>query len=90
MRADLLPPRKMIRDIDVETAAAETTTALEVGIRIEADVGVEVGIGIEKEDEVEEEAESRDKGTIKIGVDRVLDIKSAQREHGRMMLVASE
>ncbi|GJW12812.1 hypothetical protein Tco_1578639, partial [Tanacetum coccineum] len=80
VRADLLSPRKRIRDIDADTAVAETTTALEVGIGIEANVGVEVGIGIEREDEVEEEAESGDRGTIDIKVDRVSDIEGAQRD----------
>ncbi|GKG41661.1 hypothetical protein Tco_0473412, partial [Tanacetum coccineum] len=42
-------------------------------IGIEANVRVEVGIGIEREDEVEEEAESRDKGTIEIGIDRIVE-----------------
>ncbi|GJS90539.1 putative ribonuclease H-like domain-containing protein [Tanacetum coccineum] len=77
-------------DIDADIAAAETAATLEVGIGIKTDVGVEVRIGIEREDEVKEEAESSDKGTRKIGVDRVLDIKSAQREHRRRMLAASE
>ncbi|GJW89073.1 hypothetical protein Tco_0164413, partial [Tanacetum coccineum] len=90
VRADLLPSRNRIRDIDDDAAAAETAAALEASIGIEANVRVEVGIGIEREDEVEEEAESRDKGTIEIGVDRVSDIKSAQREQGRRMLAASE
>nr|GEV37951.1 hypothetical protein [Tanacetum cinerariifolium] len=76
--------------IDANTAATETASALEFGIRIEADVGVKVGIGIEREYEVEEEAKSRDKGTIEIGFDRVLDIESAQKEQGRMILAASE
>ncbi|GJV19528.1 hypothetical protein Tco_1368548 [Tanacetum coccineum] len=66
--------------IDVDTAAAEAAAARK------ADVGVEVGIVSDGEDE----AESRDRGIIKIGVDRVSDIKSAQREQGRRMLVASE
>nr|GEU62187.1 hypothetical protein [Tanacetum cinerariifolium] len=65
-------------DIDADTVTVETAVTLEVGIRIEVDVGVEVGIGIEREDEAEEEAESRDRGTIKIGVDRVSNIGSAQ------------
>nr|GFC92826.1 hypothetical protein [Tanacetum cinerariifolium] len=65
----------------------ETTTSLKVSIVIRTDVGVEVGIGSEREDE---EAESRDRNTIEIGVDRISDIESAQREQGRMMLVASE
>ncbi|GJX93750.1 hypothetical protein Tco_0348336 [Tanacetum coccineum] len=89
VRADLLSPRKRIRDIDADTAVAETTTALEVGIGIEANVGVEVGIGIEREDEVEEEAESGDRGTINIGVNRVSDIEGAQRDQGHRLLVAS-
>ncbi|GJW64098.1 putative reverse transcriptase domain-containing protein [Tanacetum coccineum] len=46
----------------------------------EADVRVEVGIGSDGEDEAEEEAESGDRGTTDIGVDRVLDIESAQGE----------
>ncbi|GJY72180.1 hypothetical protein Tco_0475883, partial [Tanacetum coccineum] len=78
-------------DIDVDTADAKTAVALEVGIEIETNVvGVEVGIRIEREDEVEEEAEPGGRGTIEIRVDRVSNIKSAQREHGRRMLVASE
>ncbi|GKF02616.1 hypothetical protein Tco_0029539, partial [Tanacetum coccineum] len=56
----------------------------------EADVGVEVSIGSDGEDKAGEEAESRDRGTIKIGVDRVSDIESAQRERGCRMLAASE
>ncbi|GJZ06393.1 putative reverse transcriptase domain-containing protein [Tanacetum coccineum] len=84
VRADLLPPRNRIRGsvtasdyddyIDADVVVAETATALEAGIRIEADVRVEVGIGIEREDEVEEDAESRDRGTIKIGIDRICGI----------------
>ncbi|GJW78384.1 hypothetical protein Tco_0140066 [Tanacetum coccineum] len=73
-------------DINADTAVAKTAMALEINIRIEADVGVEVGIRIEREDEVK----SWDRGTIKIGVDRVSDIESAQREQGRRMLAASE
>nr|GEV50022.1 DNA-directed DNA polymerase [Tanacetum cinerariifolium] len=93
MRTDLLPPRKRIRgdeDINVDTTAVENGTALEVGIGIGAYVRVEVGIGIEREDEIKEEAESGDNGTIKIGVDKVLDIKSAQRDQGLRMLATSE
>ncbi|GKA83337.1 hypothetical protein Tco_0804932, partial [Tanacetum coccineum] len=71
-------------DIDVDTTAVEATAARE------ADVGVEVSIGSDGEDKVGEEAESRDRGTIKIGVDRVSDIESAQRERGCRMLAASE
>ncbi|GKG62471.1 hypothetical protein Tco_0634244, partial [Tanacetum coccineum] len=52
-------------------------------------VGVEAATGSDREDDVEEEAESRDRGTIKIGVDRVSDIESAQREQGHRMLAAS-
>ncbi|GJW93462.1 hypothetical protein Tco_0173134 [Tanacetum coccineum] len=84
VRADLLPPRKRIRDevtasdyddnIDVDTAAAKAATAREV------DVGVEVGIRSNGEDKAEEKAKSGDRGTIEIGVDRVSDIESAQRE----------
>nr|GEW15359.1 retrovirus-related Pol polyprotein from transposon TNT 1-94 [Tanacetum cinerariifolium] len=74
-------------DINADIAAGETTTSLKVSIVIRTDVGVEVGIGSEREDE---EAESRDRNTIEIGVDRISDIESAQREQGRMMLVASE
>ncbi|GJX78704.1 putative reverse transcriptase domain-containing protein [Tanacetum coccineum] len=66
------------------------SAALEVGIGIEANVGVEVGIRIKREDEVEEEAKSGDRGTIDIGVNKVSDIKSAQKEQGRRMLAASE
>nr|GEY45296.1 hypothetical protein [Tanacetum cinerariifolium] len=54
-------PATISADIDVDNAAAEAVAAKE------ADVGVEVGIGIDREDGVE----SEDKGTIKIGVDRV-------------------
>ncbi|GJT50276.1 hypothetical protein Tco_0976433 [Tanacetum coccineum] len=93
VRADLLPPRKRIRgyvDIDADTVAAETATTLEVDIGIEADVGVEVGIGIEREDKVKEEVESRNKGTIKIRVDRVSDIKIAHRDQGHRTLVANK
>ncbi|GKG67205.1 hypothetical protein Tco_0732359, partial [Tanacetum coccineum] len=46
----------------------------------EAYIGVEVGIGSDGEDEAEKEAEYEDRGTIEIGVDRVLDIESAQGE----------
>ncbi|GJT82643.1 hypothetical protein Tco_1056985 [Tanacetum coccineum] len=77
-------------DIDADIAAAKTAAALEVGIGIEANVGVEVGIRIKREDEVEEEAKSGDRGTIDIGVNKVSDIKSAQKEQGRRMLAASE
>nr|GEU37596.1 reverse transcriptase domain-containing protein [Tanacetum cinerariifolium] len=63
-------------DIDANTAAVEAAAAWE------ADVRVEVGIGSDREDE----AEFGDRCTIKIGVDRVLDIESAQREQGRRML----
>ncbi|GKB20617.1 hypothetical protein Tco_0854540 [Tanacetum coccineum] len=52
-------------NIDADTAAVKTAAALEVGIRIK------------REDEAKKEAESRDRGTIRIGVDRVLDIESA-------------
>ncbi|GKB39904.1 hypothetical protein Tco_0884846 [Tanacetum coccineum] len=72
--------RGLEADIDVDTAAAEAA----------ADVGVEVGIGSDGEDKAKEEAESRDRGTIKIGVDRVSDIESAQREEEHRMLAASE
>nr|GEX23049.1 putative reverse transcriptase domain-containing protein [Tanacetum cinerariifolium] len=92
MRADLLPPHKRIRsdaDINVDTAAVENGTTLVVGIGIKAYVGVEVGIGIEREDKVEEEAEYGDRGTIKIGVDKVSDIESAQRDQG-LRMAASE
>ncbi|GKB01619.1 hypothetical protein Tco_0829663 [Tanacetum coccineum] len=65
-------------DIAADTVASKTAAALEVGI------------GIEREEEVEEEAESGDRSTIMIGVDRFSDIESAQREHGRRMLAASE
>ncbi|GJZ55402.1 hypothetical protein Tco_0610595 [Tanacetum coccineum] len=71
-------------DINVDIVAAEATIARE------ANVGVKVDIGSDREDEAEEEAESRDKGTIEIGVDKVLDIKSAQREQEHGMLAASE
>nr|GEV52186.1 hypothetical protein [Tanacetum cinerariifolium] len=67
VRADLLLPRKRIRDIHVDTVAVETATALKVGIGIVADVEVKVGIEIKREDEVEKEAESRDRGSIEIG-----------------------
>ncbi|GJZ01160.1 hypothetical protein Tco_0519121, partial [Tanacetum coccineum] len=67
-------------DIDVDTAATEAAT----------DVGVEVGIGSDGKDKAKGETESRDKGTIKIEVDRVLDIESAQREQEHGILAASE
>nr|GEV52185.1 hypothetical protein [Tanacetum cinerariifolium] len=76
-------------DNDADIAAAETAAALEVDIGIEANVQVEVGIGIEREYEVKEEADSGDRGTIKIRVDRVSDIKSALREQGRKMLATN-
>ncbi|GKG64371.1 hypothetical protein Tco_0659474, partial [Tanacetum coccineum] len=56
----------------------------------EADVRVKVGIGSDGEDKAEEEAKSGDRGTIKIGVDRVSDIESAQREQEHGILAASE
>ncbi|GKB22001.1 hypothetical protein Tco_0855924 [Tanacetum coccineum] len=84
VRANLLPPRKRIRDIDVDTTAAEAAAA------IEANVGVEDDIGSNGKDEAEEEAESGDRGTIEIRVDRVSDIESAWEEQGRRMLAASE
>ncbi|GKE70747.1 hypothetical protein Tco_1528819, partial [Tanacetum coccineum] len=90
VRADLLPPCKRIRgsvDIDVDTVDAETAMALEVGIKIETNVvGVKIGIRIKREDEVKEEAKPGGRGTIEIRVDRVSNIKSAQRGHGRRML----
>nr|GEY85093.1 hypothetical protein [Tanacetum cinerariifolium] len=61
-------------NIDVDTAAAEAAAVRE------SDGGVEVGFGSDREDDAKEEAESRDKGTIEIRVDRVLDIENAQRE----------
>ncbi|GJS52285.1 hypothetical protein Tco_0625647 [Tanacetum coccineum] len=66
VHADLLPPRKRIRgsaNIDADIAAAEAVAASE------ADVGVEVSIGSNGEDEAEEE----DRGTIEIGVDRIIE-----------------
>ncbi|GJY88096.1 hypothetical protein Tco_0502724 [Tanacetum coccineum] len=53
--------------IDADTAAAEVAAVME------ADVGVEVSIGSDGEDEVEEEAEYKDRGSIEIGVDRIIE-----------------
>ncbi|GKA87797.1 putative reverse transcriptase domain-containing protein [Tanacetum coccineum] len=53
--ADLLPLRKRIKDIDVDTAAAE------VAATKEADVRVEFGIRSDGEEEAKEEAESGDR-----------------------------
>nr|GFC70689.1 hypothetical protein [Tanacetum cinerariifolium] len=47
VRVDRLPPRKRIRDIDVDITAAKALADME------ADVRVEVGFGIKREDEVE-------------------------------------
>ncbi|GJU12304.1 putative reverse transcriptase domain-containing protein [Tanacetum coccineum] len=73
VHADKLPPRKRIRDIGASIMVVETAAALEVGIGIEANVGVKVGIGMEREDEVKKEVESRDRGTIEIGIDRIVE-----------------
>ncbi|GJZ06908.1 hypothetical protein Tco_0540701 [Tanacetum coccineum] len=62
VRADLIPPYIII---DISVAEATTTR--------ESDVIFEVGIGSDGEDEAEEEAESEDRGTIKIGVDKVIE-----------------
>ncbi|GJS51963.1 hypothetical protein Tco_0625325 [Tanacetum coccineum] len=67
VRADLLPPRKRIRDIDACIAAADAAAARE------ADDRVEVDTRIDREDEVEEEVESSHKGTVEIGVDTVVE-----------------
>ncbi|GKC20475.1 putative reverse transcriptase domain-containing protein, partial [Tanacetum coccineum] len=53
-------------DIIVDTTVTKAAAARE------SDVRVEVGIGSDGEDEAEEEAESKDRGTIKIRVDRVI------------------
>ncbi|GJR68698.1 hypothetical protein Tco_0014763 [Tanacetum coccineum] len=60
------PPRPTRADIIVDTTVTEAAAARE------SDVRVEVGIGSDGEDEAEEEAESKDRGTIKIRVDRVI------------------
>nr|GEU85191.1 hypothetical protein [Tanacetum cinerariifolium] len=78
IRADLLPPRKRI--IGVVIASDYDDSAKESR---EVDVGVEASIRSVGDDEVEEKAESEDRGTIEIGVDRV--IKSVQRHQGHMM-----
>ncbi|GJZ99480.1 hypothetical protein Tco_0672031 [Tanacetum coccineum] len=63
VRADLLPPRKRIRDIEACIAAADAATTWE------ADDRVEVDTRIDREDEVE----SSHKGTVEIGVDTVVE-----------------
>ncbi|GKC87569.1 hypothetical protein Tco_1148218 [Tanacetum coccineum] len=76
------PSRKRYRSPAVSvplstTADMDTDTArlFEMASAREANVGVEDGIGSDVKEEAEEEAESRDRGTIKIGVDKVSDIK---------------
>ncbi|GJY58196.1 hypothetical protein Tco_0458088 [Tanacetum coccineum] len=67
-------------DINVDIVAAEATAARE------ADVGVKFSIRSDGEDE----AETRNRGTIKIGVNKVSEVKSAQIEQGRRMLAFIE
>ncbi|GKC22723.1 hypothetical protein Tco_1024873, partial [Tanacetum coccineum] len=69
-------------DSDVQADIDANTVVVDAASAREADVGVEVAIESDVKDEAEEEAESRDRCTIEIGVDRVLDIKSAQESRG--------
>ncbi|GKE06087.1 hypothetical protein Tco_1398105, partial [Tanacetum coccineum] len=60
-------------DSDVQANINGDIVAAKAAAAREADVGVEVGIGSDGEDEAEEDAESKDRGTIEIGVDRVIE-----------------
>ncbi|GJT41829.1 hypothetical protein Tco_0941694 [Tanacetum coccineum] len=75
VRVDLLPSRKRIRDIDTDITAAEAAVARE------ADTRVEVDIRINREDEVKEEVKSSHRGTIKIGVDTVVEPVVSEDTH---------
>ncbi|GKC04171.1 hypothetical protein Tco_0995781 [Tanacetum coccineum] len=55
-------------NIDVDTAAAKAAAAREANVR------VEVSIGSVGEDKAKEEADPKDRGTIEIGVDRVIEL----------------
>nr|GEV82145.1 hypothetical protein [Tanacetum cinerariifolium] len=66
--ATLVPGALSLAYIDANTTAAEVTTARE------AYTGVRVDIRIDREDDVKEEDESSHIGTIKIGVDTVVEL----------------
>nr|GEW13478.1 hypothetical protein [Tanacetum cinerariifolium] len=88
-RADLLPPRKRFRDsispedsveedidtdvladIEADAIAVEVAADMDDKAKVNACIGMEVDIGVDVEDEVE----SSDRGTIKVGVDVVVEI----------------
>ncbi|GJV45319.1 retrovirus-related pol polyprotein from transposon TNT 1-94 [Tanacetum coccineum] len=60
-------PAASFADIDADTAVAEAATARE------ADARVGVDTRIDREDEVEEEAEFSHRGTVEIGVDKIVE-----------------
>ncbi|GJR44074.1 hypothetical protein Tco_1312177 [Tanacetum coccineum] len=78
-RADLLPSRKRFRDSYSLEASIEEDIDADGLADIEADVGIDTGIGTEvgvevvSEDEEEYEDESSARGTVKIGMDRVIE-----------------
>nr|GEX10587.1 hypothetical protein [Tanacetum cinerariifolium] len=89
MRADMLPPCKRIRG-SVTASDYDDRTEESYEAYTKPDIDFDVQEDIDADTTVEEEAESEVRSTIKIRVNGVLDIESAQREQRCRMLAASE
>nr|GEV00279.1 putative reverse transcriptase domain-containing protein [Tanacetum cinerariifolium] len=93
----------MLEDIKADATIVEVVIDKDAEAMIDAGIGMEVDVGIDVEDEVEDELESSDRGTIEVGVDmdvgidipdeiplqRIEDIKTAQRQLEAGQLIAS-
>nr|GFA68095.1 hypothetical protein [Tanacetum cinerariifolium] len=64
----------VLEDIEADDTAVEVAVDRDVEARIDACIGMEVDVRVGVEDEVEDEVESRDRGTMKVGLDVVLGI----------------
>nr|GEU32325.1 putative reverse transcriptase domain-containing protein [Tanacetum cinerariifolium] len=73
-------------ELDIDSDVQPNSDA--AAAAMESDVRVKVTIGSDKEDEAKEESEHKDRGTIKIGEDKI--IKDVQRDQRHRMLVTSQ
>ncbi|GKC33394.1 ribonuclease H-like domain-containing protein, partial [Tanacetum coccineum] len=69
--ADLLPHRKRIRGFSAASSSKDSNIAAEAAA--DDEIRDETEVGLERDDEAEDEAESSTRGTIEIGVDRVVE-----------------
>nr|GEW53539.1 hypothetical protein [Tanacetum cinerariifolium] len=91
-----------LANIEADATAVEAVVDRDVEAEVDVDIGMEVDVRIDVEYEVEDKAESSDRGTMEVGVDvvteidifeeiplqRILDIKTRQRELEARSLIA--